>query len=89
LIRVLDGHSGHVNHIAFSADGQYILSAANDQSIILWDRQGELIKRFQQHHAQVNGAFFSPDGRHFVSVDSVGQAICWLTPEGILREVSL
>lgn len=89
LIRVLDGHSGHVNHISFSADGQYILSAANDQTIILWDKDGEIIKRFQQHRTQVNGAFFSPDGRHFVSVDGGGQAICWLTPEGILREVSL
>lgn len=89
LVRVLDGHAGHVNHISFSADGQYLLSAANDQSIILWDQNGELIKRFQQHHAQVNGAFFSPNGRHFVSVDGAGQAICWLTPEGILHAVSL
>lgn len=89
LIRVLDGHSGHVNHISFSTDGQYILSAANDQTIILWDKSGEIIKRFQQHRAQVNGAFFSPNGRYFVSVDGAGQAICWLTPEGILREVTL
>src|SRR6185436_18153514 len=37
LIVRLDGHTGWVSKLAFSRDGQRLISAASDQSIRVWD----------------------------------------------------
>ena len=35
--RALTGHSDQVSSVAFSADGQWVMSGSNDKTIRLWD----------------------------------------------------
>ncbi|MBE8968549.1 hypothetical protein IQ277_20675 [Nostocales cyanobacterium LEGE 12452] len=58
---VFVGHKGNINSVKFSPDGTHILTASDDNTARLWDREGKLITVFQ-HDDQVKSAVFSPDG---------------------------
>lgn len=65
---VQTGHSGNINATAFSPDGRYALSGADDHTLRLWDIvSGKEIRTFHGHSAEVTSVAFSPDGRRVVS----------------------
>ena len=56
-------HGGDVLHVAFSPDGQRIVTASKDSAARLWSAdQGQLLATLQGHSAAVEDAGFSPDG---------------------------
>ncbi len=59
-LRRWSGHSGWVTAVAFSLDGQTLISGAADGSLILWDVNGVQLRQFegsyQQHHRTGNRA---------------------------------
>lgn len=64
----LTKHTGNVNSVTFSPDGQLIASASADRTIRLWSREGEEIKIApMEHQDRVNSISFSPDGKIIVS----------------------
>ena len=62
------GHTGEVNSISFSPDGQTIVSGSSDRTIRIWDANtGDLIHTFTGHSDEVISVSFSPDGKTIAS----------------------
>lgn len=96
-LQTLEGHSSWVSSVAFSPDGQRIVSGSDDNTIKLWDAQtGSELQSLQSHSDYVTYAFLGnfrvehKQGSH-ISVESSwvcfrGERVIWLPPE--LREPS-
>jgi WD40 repeat protein len=61
----LQGHTGHLDSVAFLPDGRRIVSDSADRTLQLWDAtSGEPIgEPLQSHSNGVGSVAFSPDGR--------------------------
>lgn len=61
---VLAGHAENmVEAIAYSADGQWLVSGGGDQEVILWDaKRRQEIRRFKGAAGSVQAVAISPDG---------------------------
>ena len=57
----LSGHRGSIWEIDFSPDGQYILSASEDNTAKLWKLDGTLLTTYEGHKAGVLAVDFSQD----------------------------
>ncbi|MEZ4939972.1 MAG: caspase family protein [Saprospiraceae bacterium] len=67
-IRQFTGHTDAVNSVAFSPDGKWILTASEDSTAIVWDRQsGTIRQRLKGHNAGIAQAVFSPDGKYVLT----------------------
>ncbi|KAF7346977.1 WD40 repeat-like protein [Mycena venus] len=63
-----EGHDNAVYCVAFSPDGERIVSGSTDETVRVWNsRTGDLIAGPIQHSGRVNSVAFSPDGEHIVS----------------------
>jgi WD40 repeat protein len=73
---VLEGHSRPVAAVAFSPDGNRIVSGSFDNSIRVWDAEtGEVVAGpFIDQSGSVTSVAFSPDGKRIVS-GSYGKTI--------------
>ncbi|NES21312.1 MAG: hypothetical protein F6K41_20860 [Symploca sp. SIO3E6] len=64
----LTGHQEAVIAVAFSRDGQTVLSGSNDNTLKLWDRSsGKLLHTFTGHQDAVFAAAFSLDDKTVLS----------------------
>ena len=67
-LQTFEGHSGFVNSVAFSPDGQKIVSGSNDQTVRVWDAAaGTPLQTLKGHSDPVKSIAFSPDGQKIVS----------------------
>ncbi|KAG1827592.1 WD40-repeat-containing domain protein [Suillus subaureus] len=69
LYAPLQGHTGYVNTVAISSDGNRIVSGSDDQTVRVWDmKTGEGVGApFRGHTGRVLSVAISPDGKHIVS----------------------
>jgi WD40 repeat protein len=64
----LEGHSGQVTALAFSADGKTLASGGDDRLVYVWDlKSGDPVLELRGHNREVTHVAFSPDGRRLVS----------------------
>ena len=76
--RIFQGHVGRVMAVAFSPDGTRAISAARDDTVMLWDvGTGEMIRRLDGHDDWVLDAEFSPDGQTILSASQDKTVILW------------
>jgi WD40 repeat protein len=67
---VLSGHTGAVNSAVSAPDGGRILTASDDNTARLWDRDGKPLATLQGHTGAVNSAVFAPDGGRILTAST-------------------
>ena len=63
--------------IAYSSDGQFLVSGSDDQTIKLWKPDGTLVKTLRGHHEIVRSVAISPDGQLIASGSGDGVVQLW------------
>jgi len=77
-IRRFEGHTDWVRSVAFSPDGQTILSGSADNTLIWWEAaSGRRLRQFEGHTAQIYSAAFSADGKYALSGSADSSVILW------------
>ncbi|MBD1861499.1 MULTISPECIES: WD40 repeat domain-containing protein [Trichocoleus] len=73
----LETHNGSVYSVSFSPDGKTIASASDDNTIKLWNLQGQEIKSLKGHNGYVLSVSFSPDGKTIASASGDNTIKLW------------
>ena len=76
-LRVLAGHSGAPTTAGFSPGRSMLATAEPDGTVLLWNRQGELLRSEPGHAGPVTAFGFHPTGPGFVSTSEDGTARLW------------
>ncbi|KAK9833360.1 hypothetical protein WJX84_009953 [Apatococcus fuscideae] len=89
LGKPLEAHALTVTQLAFSPDGQHLLSASRDRTFALWARQSnpppgeplyELLGKTKAHQRIIWTISWSPDGGYFATGSRDGTVKLWELP---------
>ncbi|MEL6352649.1 MAG: hypothetical protein AAFR58_12865, partial [Cyanobacteria bacterium J06627_28] len=73
-----EGHSDSVLSVAFSPQGDRIVSGSDDHTLRLWDLEGNAVgSPFEGHSSWVSSVAFSPQGDRIVSGSSDSTLRLW------------
>jgi WD40 repeat protein len=84
LISMLEGHTDHVNGLAFTNDGSILASASDDQTIRLWRVDDGMLVTTVNSGGETDDVAFSPDGTVLASLGGIASSAglqIWGIPE--------
>ncbi|MBD1917544.1 MULTISPECIES: TIR domain-containing protein [Cyanophyceae] len=77
-LRIIEGHGGLINSVAFSPKGDRIVAGGNNRTLRLWDLDGRQIGgAFEGHSGTIWSMAFSPRGGCIVSGGEDGTLRLW------------
>lgn len=77
LVREFEGDFSEVEAVAFSPDGQYLVSS-HYEKVLLWDVQtGNLIRAMPNSDPLPSALAFSPDGQYIAAVGLIEPTVLW------------
>ncbi len=80
-VRVISGHDDEVLSLAYSQDGNQLLSSSYDKTARLWDvATGKEVRKFAGHTWWVWSAMFSPDESQIVTAGMTGRRSSGMSP---------
>lgn len=81
--KVMRGHSNWVRSITFSRDGQFLASASDDKTVMLWDTStGQRLRILEGHKQRVWSVAISPDGNSIASASEDKTILLWRLSTG-------
>ncbi len=82
-LRTLHGHSGAVRSVAFSPDGQRIVTGSLDGTAKAWDAaSGKELVTFKGHRAGIKSVAFAPDGQRIATGSDDETVKVWHSTSG-------
>lgn len=68
LLQTFEGHTDWVQAVAFSPNGNFLVSGADDGQLLLWNVQsGDLIRSIFECEGWIWSVTYSPDGRYLIA----------------------
>lgn len=83
----LSGHRSAAMTVAFSPDGQHLVSGSVDGSLKLWQRDGHLLRTLQGHQSVVRTVRFSPRGDLIASAGDDKTIKLWTRSGTLVRTI--
>lgn len=83
-INRLEGHTGSVSYVEFSADGKSIATASEDKTAKVWSQNGALLATLSGHADEVTYVSFSSDGKLLVTASKDKTAKVWRSDGSLL-----
>ena len=75
--KMLTGHSAPITKLAFSNDGRFLLSGADNGEIYVWDLFLEKSEKLTGHNTAINSLTISPNGQSLISASTDGDLKFW------------
>jgi WD40 repeat protein len=82
LERTLQGHGQAVNSVAYSRDGERVVSAGADATVRIWSVHGDRTVVLRGHDGPVASAGFDPGGARVTSTGQDGTVRVWSASGG-------
>lgn len=85
LIQDLSAHPNWVTTVAYSPDGQFLVSGGSDDKVRVWDRTGKLLFTCADHKGDVTQVKVSPDSKWIISSGKDDVIKIWNAQNGLLE----
>ncbi len=72
-----EGHTKKIRKSTFSPNGEWIMTAGEDNMACVWTKRGNLIRTLREHTAPINTVEVSMDGKTFVTASDDHTAKLW------------
>ncbi|HEY1553185.1 MAG TPA: serine/threonine-protein kinase [Kofleriaceae bacterium] len=89
VLAELDGHAGDVQHMAWSKDSAWLVTADDHGHVRLWPHGARPGRELVATTSPVGTVEFSPDGRAIVAADHEGHVWLWSAPDWTARTAKI